>query len=170
MFKGYCVLIADSSYGENHCPGLVHFFPSVFTVRGCWIGSRVISNFRGGLRRTRSRRASIFFIREITCKRGPLIQWRLWQLCIGRRFHVRGNQQAQAHVDGLFVQISWEKWRKRCANIDPGSEPSGSSTAEFLAALITCESFASYCTGQITDFSLDNIQQRLVVQVKMYTF
>ena len=28
---------------------------------------------------------------------------------------------------------------KRCANIDSGSEPSGISTAEFLAALVTCE-------------------------------
>ena len=59
-------------------------------------------------------------------------------------------------VDGLFWQLSWGEWRKRCAKIDPGSAPLGISTAEFLAALITCESFATYCSGQITDFSLDN--------------
>ena len=59
-------------------------------------------------------------------------------------------------VDGLFWQLSWEEWRKRCANIDPGSEPSDISTAEFLAALITGVSFASYCTGQIANFSLDD--------------
>ena len=38
-------------------------------------------------------------------------------------------------VDGSFWQLSWEEWRKRCANIDLGSEPLGISTADFLAAL-----------------------------------
>ena len=38
MFKGYCVLIADSSYEENRCSGLVHFLPLVYTARGCWLG------------------------------------------------------------------------------------------------------------------------------------
>ena len=38
-------------------------------------------------------------------------------------------------VDGLFWQLFWEEWRKRCANIVPGSEPSGICTAEFLTAL-----------------------------------
>ena len=59
-------------------------------------------------------------------------------------------------IDGLFWQLSWEEWSKRCDSIDPGSESSGINTAEFLAALITCETFATYCSGQITDFSLDN--------------
>ena len=59
-------------------------------------------------------------------------------------------------VDGLFWQLSWEEWRKRSAKIDPCSGHSGINTAEFLAALITCESFASYCSGYITSFSLDN--------------
>ena len=43
MFNGYCVLIADSSYEENRCSGLVHFLPSVCTAGDYWIGSRILS-------------------------------------------------------------------------------------------------------------------------------
>ena len=46
-----------------------------------------------------------------------------------------GDTNKRKHsVDGLFWQLFLEEWRKRCANIVPGSEPSGMSTAEFLTA------------------------------------
>lgn len=59
-------------------------------------------------------------------------------------------------VDGLFWQLSWEEWRRHAANnkLCPGA--SGINTAEFLAALITCETFASYCSGRITQLAIDN--------------
>ena len=52
------------------------------------------------------------------------------------------------------------EWRKRCANIDPGSDPSGINTAELLAAFITCEPvnedrFYSEACGNVADSSYE---------------
>ena len=59
-------------------------------------------------------------------------------------------------VGGLFWQLSWEEWRRHAANdkVCPGA--SGINTAELLAALITCETFASYCSVRITGLAIDN--------------
>ena len=59
-------------------------------------------------------------------------------------------------IDGLFWQLSWEGWRRQAANnkVCPGA--AGINTAEFLAALITCETFAPYCSERITELAIDN--------------
>ena len=60
------------------------------------------------------------------------------------------------NIDGLFQQISQKEWQKTAhmRGLQPASVKI--NTAEFLAALITCETFASYCKGTYTSLSLDN--------------
>ena len=58
---------------------------------------------------------------------------------------------------GLFQQISWDEWYK----VFPISALSVGSVkinvAEFLAILITCETFTTYCAGKMTTIETDNI-------------
>ena len=59
-------------------------------------------------------------------------------------------------IDGLFWQLSWDEWNRSF-----GEDPlSGLSTrinsAEFLAALITCETFANFCANSLTTLQVDN--------------
>ena len=60
-------------------------------------------------------------------------------------------------VDGLFWQISWVEWAgmTKMPELTPGSVKI--NIAEFIAALITCETFAGYCAGKITLLEIDNI-------------
>ena len=60
-------------------------------------------------------------------------------------------------VDGLFWQISWVEWAgmTKMPELTPGSVKI--NIAEFIAALITCETFAGYCAGKITLLEMDNI-------------
>ena len=66
-----------------------------------------------------------------------------------------GEKRKQG-VDGLCWQITWEEWRRTApmARLRPGSVEI--NVAEFLAALITCETFVNYCTGTFTRLSLDS--------------
>ena len=49
-----------------------------------------------------------------------------------------------AVVEGFFWQLSWEEWEKvvKMSDLSPGSVKI--NQAEFLAALITCETFARF--------------------------
>ena len=60
-------------------------------------------------------------------------------------------------VDGLFWQINWVEWAKFATmpELAPGSVKI--NIAEFIAALITCETYAEYCAGKITTLEIDNI-------------
>ena len=60
-------------------------------------------------------------------------------------------------VDGLFWQINWVEWAKMTTmpELTPGSVKI--NIAEFIAALITCETFAGYCAGKITLLEIDNV-------------
>ena len=57
---------------------------------------------------------------------------------------------------GLFWQCSWEQWEKiwPLADLKPGQVMI--NVAEFLAALITIETFAPDCAGKLTYLELDN--------------
>ena len=59
-------------------------------------------------------------------------------------------------MDGLFWQLSWDEWQviAPMERLQPGSTEI--NVAEFLAALITCETFAPLCSGACTLLSLDN--------------
>ena len=60
-------------------------------------------------------------------------------------------------ADGLFWQISWVAWARiiTTAELAPGKV--SINIAEFMAALITCETFADFCAGKITVIQVDNI-------------
>ena len=57
---------------------------------------------------------------------------------------------------GLFWQCSWQQWKRIFSNTDliPGQVMI--NVAEFLAALITIETFASACANKLNYLELDN--------------
>ena len=57
---------------------------------------------------------------------------------------------------GLFWQISWGEWSTMVPT--PGLRPGAAeiNVAEFLAALITLETFTEFCKGSITTLEIDN--------------
>ena len=65
-----------------------------------------------------------------------------------------------AVVEGFFWQLSWEEWDKvvKMSDLSPGSVKI--NQAEFLAALITCETFARFCSGRYTFLTLDNFSAK----------
>ena len=60
-------------------------------------------------------------------------------------------------IDGLCWQISWEAWTRIMPTVElaPGSVKI--NIAEYIAALITCETFADHCKGHMTTLHIDNI-------------
>ena len=60
-------------------------------------------------------------------------------------------------VAGLFWQINWVEWVKMAPMTDLTPGDVDINIAEFLAALITCDSFAHFCTGMLTTLEIDNI-------------
>ena len=60
-------------------------------------------------------------------------------------------------VAGLFWQISWREWEKivPMPDLTPGNVKI--NVAEFIAALITCDTFSAYCTGMLTTLHIDSI-------------
>ena len=60
-------------------------------------------------------------------------------------------------VDGLFWQIQWKDWDKLVSH---KHIPHGSvhiNVAEYVALLLTCETFANWCQGKLTYCELDNV-------------
>ena len=66
----------------------------------------------------------------------------------------------QMGFDGLFWQLSWVAWARLnpMDNLLPGCI--AINVAEFLAALITCETFAEFCCGKITTIEIDNVSAK----------
>ena len=60
------------------------------------------------------------------------------------------------HLDGLFWQIRWEEWHRIVCTrgISPGDI--NIHAAEYLALLITCETFADQCKNRLTYLDIDN--------------
>ena len=69
---------------------------------------------------------------------------------------VFGYNNAPVNLEGLFWQMTWHDWYKvrplEC--LRPGSVQI--NKGEFLAALITFETFAAHCSGKLTNLALDN--------------
>ena len=57
---------------------------------------------------------------------------------------------------GLFWQLSWGEWGsiRSMGDLTVGSVKIG--VAEFLAALISFETFAGFCSGKFTTLEIDN--------------
>ena len=74
--------------------------------------------------------------------------------------HFDHPHNSYPEYDGLFWQSSWQRWARVVTW--PGLVPGRITicVAEFLAALITIETFASECSGKITCLDLDNTTAR----------
>ena len=59
-------------------------------------------------------------------------------------------------LQGLFWQSTWEQWFNICQMKALTKGKVMINVAEFMAALITCETFAPFCKNAITVLSLDN--------------
>ena len=60
------------------------------------------------------------------------------------------------NFDGLFWQMSWVEWQKiaHMRSLTPGLVKI--NVAEFLKALITCETFSAHCVGKFSRVAIDN--------------
>ena len=63
----------------------------------------------------------------------------------------------QRDHSGLFWQMSWDEWNKVASIAALHPRHMKINMAEFVAALITCETFSPSCVGKITLLHLDNI-------------
>ena len=57
---------------------------------------------------------------------------------------------------GLFWQLSWDEWNLISPLMSLSKQRFPINAAEFLAALITIETFAEYCKEKITILGIDN--------------
>ena len=67
----------------------------------------------------------------------------------------RGNPR-YPYFNGLFWQMTWEEWKAiyHISVLTPGNVMI--NVAEFLAALITCETFAEFCAEKFTTLEIDS--------------
>ena len=61
-----------------------------------------------------------------------------------------------SNVDGLFWQIKWDNWDRIVSLEDLSPGRVNIHVAEYMALLITCETFAKYCVGKLTYLEVDN--------------
>ena len=61
---------------------------------------------------------------------------------------------------GLFWQMAWTDWEKVIGMSDLSDGKVEINVAEFLALLITCETFTAFCAGKLTYLGLDNTSAR----------
>ena len=67
---------------------------------------------------------------------------------------------SRQEIKGLFWQITWEEWNTIVTIPGLGQDKFKKNEPEFLAALITCESFAKRCAGKFTTLALDNFSAK----------
>ena len=73
---------------------------------------------------------------------------------------VSPEARQQTGYDGFFWQITWNQWNAVAPIAALNPRDVKINAAEFLAALITCETFSRFCVGCITKVSLDNVTAR----------
>ena len=59
-------------------------------------------------------------------------------------------------LDGLFWQVSWAEWSIIAPMPELRTGMAEINIAEFIAALITCETFTDLCMERLTTLQLDN--------------
>ena len=67
-----------------------------------------------------------------------------------KNIHRRGHS-------GLFWQMGWDDWNRVASIAALHPRHIKINVAEFVAALITCETFSQFCVGRITVFHFDNV-------------
>ena len=71
--------------------------------------------------------------------------------------HFAHQHTTHKEFSGLFWQISWETWRKIVPQSILRMGTVHINVAEFLAALITCETFSDFVKERMTTLALDNV-------------
>ena len=71
-----------------------------------------------------------------------------------------GDSLRRGHA-GLFWQMSWDDWNKVTPRAAMQQRHVKINMAEFIAALITCETFSPWCVGRITLLHLDNMTAKV---------
>ena len=66
------------------------------------------------------------------------------------------SSDVHPHFDGFFWQIQWDQWYKITSARGILPQHVTINTAEYLALLITCETFADQCEGCLTYLDIDN--------------
>ena len=59
-------------------------------------------------------------------------------------------------LNGLFWQVSWAEWSIIAPMPELRTGVAEINIAEFIAALITCETFTDFCMERLTTLQLDN--------------
>ena len=70
--------------------------------------------------------------------------------------HFSPETSRDKNCAGLFWQLSWDEWNLISPLMSLSKKRSLISAAEYLAALITIETFAEYCKEKITILGIDN--------------
>ena len=65
-------------------------------------------------------------------------------------------ERSRQGLDGLVWQISWEEWHRTAPLKQLSPRSVNIHVAEFLAALITCETFVTHCKSTLTWLAVDN--------------
>ena len=77
----------------------------------------------------------------------------------GVLFFSRPESNARGY-EGLFWQMTWPNWYKLFPMVALTMGSVNINAAEFLAMLITCETFTPFCAGKITDIDTDNVSAK----------
>ena len=71
--------------------------------------------------------------------------------------HFGRQLTSNKRFSGLFWQILWEAWQKIAPKSILRMGKVHINVAEFLAALITCETFSDFVKERMTTLALDNV-------------
>ena len=71
----------------------------------------------------------------------------------------QGRDRTQ-NIQGLFWQLSWQEWKEIFRGTLLFEHDLKINAAEFLALLITCETFSEYCSSRLTYLGVDNVSAR----------
>ena len=58
--------------------------------------------------------------------------------------------------DGIFWQTKWEDWNSVVSMVNLRTGQVNINVAEYVAMLVTCETFAEFCGGKLTYLDVDN--------------
>ena len=68
----------------------------------------------------------------------------------------QGRHKDHPGLAGLFWQNSWDEWSNMATVPELKTGKVHIIIAEFIAALVTCETFANFCASRVTTLELDN--------------
>ena len=73
------------------------------------------------------------------------------------RFRNRGSGPSSCETQGLFWQVSWVEWYKLFPLSALSVDNVHINVAEYMAILISCETFTPWCAEKLTEIYTDNV-------------